>query len=78
MHAWTGRLLESTGDSKLGGSPLKFKGQDYLRSNQGRWNSPFKPSSAERLWLTPIILATQEAGIRRTAVRSPWAKRDPI
>jgi hypothetical protein len=30
----------------------------------------FKLSRARRWWLTPLILATQEAGIRRITVRS--------
>jgi hypothetical protein len=36
---------------------------------------------ARRQWLTPVILATQKAQIRRTEVQSqPWANscRDPI
>jgi hypothetical protein len=38
------------------------------------------PHSHQHWWLTPIILATQEAEIRRIAVQSqPWANgaRDP-
>jgi hypothetical protein len=38
-------------------------------------------SSMRRSWFTPVILATQEAGIRRLVVQSQlWANslRDPI
>jgi hypothetical protein len=40
-----------------------------------------KTISAPLLWLTPVILATQEAEIRRIAIQSqPWANnlQDPI
>jgi hypothetical protein len=74
-----------------------YNAYNYLRNSDQilnyhleHWFSNFlkiKPSSkttlvrARRQWLTPVILATQEAEIRRIVVQSPPRQRvwqDPI